>query len=276
MKPKYFRLAVIALLAVGPTVAVAQVSEMTEEDMETIPRVFMDDVTGETTTIVYEAELEAFNKQAPPEGMYPKTGPRNFTGAYKWQPMFLPPVDSPTGTGAPGSICVPRFSNGLDSFYPAFMMVTPHQVNIVQEEMHFVRRVYIGAQHPKNLKPTHSGHSIGYWEGDTLVVDTIGVKGESNDGTVMDNVHLVEHFRKIKGGRQLERQATLVDTKTGEKTTSTAVAHWRPDLTFVEDICEEAGEIFGDGYIEQDGRFYRDKYNKAKDLLDDVPELESK
>lgn len=275
MKRKCCNLAGVVLLVVG-RIAVAQVSAPTAEDIDTIPAVFMDDVTGKTTTVVYEAELEAFNKQAPPEGMYPKTGPRDFTGAYKWQPVYVPPVDSPTGNGAPGSICVPRFSNGIDQFYPVYMMVTPHQVDIIHEEMHFVRRVYIDAQHPKNLKPFHSGHSIGHWEGDTLVVDTIGIKGESNSGMAMANVHMVERFRKIKGGRQIERQATTVDTKTGEKTTSTAVAHWRPDLTFVEDICEEAGEIFGDGYVKQDGRFYSDKYSKDSPEEPSTSKSESK
>jgi len=64
-----------------------------------------------------------------------------------------------------------------------------------------VRQIYTdGRQHPKNLKPLWMGHSVGSWDGDTFVVDTVGI----NDRTWIDRMghphsdqlHLVERFRR--------------------------------------------------------------------------------
>jgi hypothetical protein len=45
------------------------------------------------------------------------------------------------------------------------------------------RLIHIGAEHPKDLKPSYLGHSVGHWEGDTLVVDTVGF----NDQGMLEN-----------------------------------------------------------------------------------------
>ncbi|HEX5421724.1 MAG TPA: hypothetical protein VFY39_17160, partial [Gammaproteobacteria bacterium] len=58
------------------------------------------------------------------------------------------------------------------------------------------RRIWMGMDHPANLKPSRSGNSIGHWEGNTLVVDTVGfdagllVAPTPNS----DKLHVVEHF----------------------------------------------------------------------------------
>jgi hypothetical protein len=50
--------------------------------------------------------------------------------------------------------------------------------------------------HPANIKPSRAGHSIGRWEGDTLVVDTIGFAPGSLAGNLphSDKLHVVERF----------------------------------------------------------------------------------
>ena len=73
---------------------------------------------------------------------------------------------------------------------------------------HQIRRIYLDVPHSKNVKPSWYGESVGHYEGDTLVVDTIGL----NDRTYVDNfltphtdkLHVVERFRVIEGGRTLE------------------------------------------------------------------------
>ncbi len=65
-----------------------------------------------------------------------------------------------------------------------------------------VRRIHLNQEHPKNLKPTWNGHSIGRWEGDTLVVDTIGFNDQSwlSGGMAphTEETHLVERMRQIQ------------------------------------------------------------------------------
>jgi hypothetical protein len=65
-----------------------------------------------------------------------------------------------------------------------------------------VRRIYLNRQHPRNLRPTWNGDSIGRWEGDTLLVDTIGFNDQSWLSADMaphtEETHLTERMRQIQ------------------------------------------------------------------------------
>ena len=94
--------------------------------------------------------------------------------------------------------------------------VTPEQVWVVYERPD-VRYIYTdGRGHPpeEELFPTWEGHSIGHWEGDTLVVDTVGIKGGvviDRTGLVFsDQVHIVERIHKLDE-KTLEDQMTITD-----------------------------------------------------------------
>ncbi len=68
---------------------------------------------------------------------------------------------------------------------------------------HTFRTIYLdGRSHPKNLEPSYYGHSIGWWEGDTLVVDTVGYnEGFWIDRGVAphtDKLHTVEKFTRTE------------------------------------------------------------------------------
>jgi hypothetical protein len=71
-----------------------------------------------------------------------------------------------------------------------------------------------GRKHPERWDSSYMGHSIGYWEGDTLVVDTVGLNDETWMGNVTasihsDQVHLVERF--TRKGDEVTYQATIED-----------------------------------------------------------------
>src|SRR5436305_9038993 len=78
-----------------------------------------------------------------------------------------------------------------------------------------VRHVYMNVPHSARPKPSWFGESVGHYEGDTLVVDTIGL----NAKTFVDNyrtphseqLHVVERFRLIDGGRRMEARIRVED-----------------------------------------------------------------
>ncbi|MEJ0039583.1 MAG: hypothetical protein WDO68_26650 [Gammaproteobacteria bacterium] len=78
-----------------------------------------------------------------------------------------------------------------------------------------VRRIHLTDKHPGNLLPTWGGHSIGHWDGTTLVVDTIGFNDKSWLQTSMqphtEELHVVERIRAIDDGSILEVLTTVAD-----------------------------------------------------------------
>jgi len=107
--------------------------------------------------------------------------------------------------------------------YPYHMELvsTPKLVLMLFEgNTHMFRQFFVdGSDHPKNLKPTFYGDSRGHWEGDTLVVDTIGV----NDYAWMDRIHphskqyhLIEKFHRDDYGN-LAIDTTIDDPGTFTK-----------------------------------------------------------
>ena len=87
-----------------------------------------------------------------------------------------------------------------------YIVQTPKQVFLFLAGR--VRRIYMNVPHSRNPKPSWYGESVGRYEGDTLVVDTIGF----NDKTFVDSyrtphttgLHVVERFKLINGGDTLE------------------------------------------------------------------------
>jgi hypothetical protein len=132
----------------------------------------------------------------------------------------------------------------MESPYPIRFVQTPGQVTLLHEVAHNVRKIYLDQEHPKNLKPTYLGHSVGHWEGDTLVVDTIGL----NDKTFIDDegsshstqIHVVERIRKVNGNKDLEDILTVTDPVTlTEPYSFKRIYKWRPDVKPAEYVCEE-------------------------------------
>ena len=98
---------------------------------------------------------------------------------------------------------------------PPFVMNIQVEVLLLQEKDlvtliyvngQVVRRVRLNAQHPENLSPTWQGDSVGHYEGDTLVIDTIGIKPQGSLAVVdrygtphSDALHVVERYRLIDG-----------------------------------------------------------------------------
>jgi hypothetical protein len=78
-----------------------------------------------------------------------------------------------------------------------------------------VRRIYLDRPHPKNLIPSWNGHSVGRWEGDALIVDTVGFNDKSwlfgGMQPHTEEAHLMERARRVANGAFLELNITVED-----------------------------------------------------------------
>ncbi len=78
------------------------------------------------------------------------------------------------------------------------------------------RVIYMNAEHPADVAPSMNGHSIGRWDGSTLIVDTIGIDQNSpldRYGTPHSTgLHVVESIRLLRDGRSLEDYVFAEDT----------------------------------------------------------------
>src|SRR6266853_530625 len=110
--------------------------------------------------------------------------------------------------GVPGFLLYP--------VHPIFFIQTPKEVLMTWGQDFQLRHVYLNVPHSPNPKPSWYGESIGHYEnGDTLVVDTIGL----NDRTYVDNyrtphttqLHVVERFKLIDGGEGIEVNVRVED-----------------------------------------------------------------
>ena len=96
-----------------------------------------------------------------------------------------------------------------------YFVQTPKLVVMILSSKQEVRHIYLTDKHSANVKPSWYGESIGRYEGDTLVVDTIGI----NDKTSLDDyltphtdkLHIVERYRMTDGGKTLEVKLHVED-----------------------------------------------------------------
>jgi len=87
-------------------------------------------------------------------------------------------------------------------------------IDITYGLYNFERRIHVGMEaHPENLEPSYAGHSIGRWEGDTLVVDTIGFAAGvlSPPTRNSEQLHIVERFTLDPETMALKREYTATD-----------------------------------------------------------------
>jgi hypothetical protein len=119
-----------------------------------------------------------------------------------------PPHASCWPVGVPGFILRPMTQ-------AMYFIHTPKQVVMILSSKQEVRRIYLNVPHSSNLKPSWYGESVGHYEGDTLVVDTIGIDKRTwvdAMGTPhTDRLHVVERFRLVDGGRELEAEVYVED-----------------------------------------------------------------
>jgi hypothetical protein len=144
----------------------------------------------------------------------------------------------------PGAYCLPANAASITRAFPYKFVQTPALIVAIHEsDTPGLRQIFLdGRAHPANWNPTWQGHSVGHWDGDTLVVDTIGF----NDKTELpggyrhtEALHVVERFHRTDFNN-LDYEATVEDPNVFEKPwTIVRGFPLRPDLTKVDEfICE--------------------------------------
>jgi hypothetical protein len=129
--------------------------------------------------------------------------------------------------------------------FPMQVIQTPSEVILLFEYDHYIRHIYMDRrEHSKEVDLTWMGDSIGWWEGNTLVVDTTGL----NDKTWLDQVghphsdalHVIERIRRTDRDT-LQDDVTIDDPKAYKKSwTGQQVFKLRPTWHLLEYVCAAA------------------------------------
>jgi hypothetical protein len=116
-----------------------------------------------------------------------------------------------------------------------------------------MRTIHMNRTHSENLQLTHCtedacdvlgrmGDSVGRWEADTLVVDTVGFKDQTwlNDQGAQhsDALHLIERIRPVVSGKYLEYRMTAEDPKVLARPYSYTRYYEETKAEIMEDVCE--------------------------------------
>ncbi len=154
----------------------------------------------------------------------------------------------------PSSGCRPGGTPGQMIFNePLFIVQTPQMVTLLYQRNHEVRHIYMNAAHSKNPKPSWFGESVGHYEGDELVVDTVGF----NDKSELDNwgtphseaLHVTERYKMTEGGKQLRVTFTIDDPKAFNKPWSGVAVFRQVKGPMIEAVCAENNFDFFTGKL---------------------------
>ena len=151
--------------------------------------------------------------------------------------------------------CLPQgLTRSMNSPFPVRLVETNDLVAILYEAWNVFEIVHTdGRPHPKNPDPLWFGNPVGKWDGDTLVVDTIGFNDKTNMDTVghphSDAMHTVERFTRTDE-KHIAYEITIEDPKAFTRPwKNTRVFTLRPDWEIMEYSCEENNKDFGEGHI---------------------------
>jgi hypothetical protein len=128
----------------------------------------------------------------------------------------------------PSNQCTPMVVPYIYRVQGMQLLQSENEVVFLYMQDHQVRHVRLNARHPEHLSPTASGDSVGHYEGDTLVVDTIGFKvgrvaAVDQFGTpYSENLHVVERYRLVDYEVAKAAQEALVRVNGGTATEQAA------------------------------------------------------
>ena len=180
------------------------------------------------------------------------------------EPLMNHPLTGDVLQDDPTAVCLP---NGLPrqivSPYAQQWIQAPGQMVVLYEYMHFFRTIPTdGRPHHKDEELTWMGDSIGKWEGDTLVIDTVGLKEWMLDATHTekgsrwhsDALHMIERLRYIDP-MTVSYQVTIDDRKIFTAPwTQDFQMKLHPTWQLYEFVCEENDRCRAGKCVESDAQ----------------------
>ena len=154
------------------------------------------------------------------------------------------------------SSCMPAGVPGFMAYggaNPVYFVQTPKQVWMVYSGDAQVRRIYLDVQHSEHPKPSWYGESVGHYEGDTLVIDTLGL----NAKTVVDpyrtphteKLHVVERWKMVADGQAMDVTFTVDDPDAFNAPWSGTRRYRRVQQPLLEEVCAENNQHLFDYHI---------------------------
>ena len=140
---------------------------------------------------------------------------------------------------------------------PVQLLQERDKITIIYQRDHQIRQVRLNRDHPQGVEPSWYGDSVGHYEGDTLMVDTIGqavkplsvVDGFGTPHT--GKLHVVERYRVIRDARGKGLEVVFrVDDPGAFTMPWTGMVVYRPARGAWEEIvCAENNRSFGEGSL---------------------------
>jgi hypothetical protein len=132
------------------------------------------------------------------------------------------------------------------AMFPMEVLQTPGQITIIEEAYNQVRRIYLNQKQVAvdDAEPGFWGHSVGHWDGDTLVVNTVGIKEEVRfrDTPHSPNMQIDERMRMLSKDI-FEDQVTVTDPKYLTRPWKFTWKYVRkPGYKILEYVCESNRE----------------------------------
>ena len=182
------------------------------------------------------------------------------------QPWTIPPMKKANDEVLAGKVpfrarerCWPVGVPGFSAYSlvePFYFYQTAEKVVVINQGGPEIRRIYLNVTHSKNVKPSWYGESVGHYEnGDTLVIDTVGISPKSFVDNYRaphtDQLHVVERWKLAADGRTVDVLVFVEDP--GAFTTPwTAIQRWRrvEEAPIQPVVCNENnGDFFDHGLV---------------------------
>ncbi len=104
----------------------------------------------------------------------------------------------------PANQCWPEPGPFIYKNFGLQLLQRPDDITMLYEQDHEVRHVRMNQRHPAHVTPSWYGDSVGHYEGDTLVIDTVGIKTDRSFAMLdlfgtpfTEALHMVERYRLI-------------------------------------------------------------------------------